>query len=117
VIRITVVVDHRGALVSFDMSGHASVASGPKGGNTVCAAATALARSCAEAIAHRADLVSVGHVAEGELRVQVTGCPAESVDWLRGVTAVLLTGVRRLADDAPREIELRQEAEGEQYGS
>jgi len=117
VIRIAVVVDRHGAVARLEMSGHASAAAGPKGGNTVCAGVTAVVRSCAEAIAERAEIASTGGATEGALHVEVTGYPDSCREWLCGVTSVLLSGAKRIADEAPGEVELRQETEGEQYGS
>jgi hypothetical protein len=45
---------------------------------------------------------------EGELRVAVGSVDDEQRDWLRGVTDVLVSGVRRMATDAPGEVELTE---------
>jgi uncharacterized protein YsxB (DUF464 family) len=106
-----------GALSHLRMAGHASPAAGPRGGNIVCAATTAVVRSCVEAIAARPDVVVAARGDEGELSVTVTGYPPDVAEWLRGVTEVLLVGVRRIADDSPDEISLTVEDEGVRNGS
>jgi len=117
VITVFAVVDRRGALSRLDMSGHASVASGPKGGNTVCAAVTAVVRSCAEAISRNPGIASVGSATEGEFHLEITGCTDDVVDWLRGTTAVLTAGVGRIETDSSDEVDFRLVTEGDQHGS
>jgi uncharacterized protein YsxB (DUF464 family) len=117
VITINAVVDRRGALFRLDMSGHASVASGPRGGNTVCAGVTAVVRSCAEAIVRNPGIVSVGSATEGELHLEVTRYADSEVEWLRGATSVLASGVGRIGSESPDEVDFRLVTEGEQHGS
>jgi len=98
-----------GCLVAMRMTGHAGVSGGPRGGNIVCAAVTGVVRSCAEAITG-ADGIAVSGVAdrEGELSLLIREVDESRRDWLRGVTDVLLTGVRRIAAETPDEVALHE---------
>lgn len=92
------------------MSGHAGLESGFRGANTVCAAVTVLARSCADAVASHPGVVARGSAPlPGALSLSVVEVAHSEVNWLRGVTDVLVGGMRRLATEAPEEIELRIE--------
>ena len=91
------------------MTGHVSLAAGPRGGNVICAAVTGLVRSCLEVVASAPGIVADGSAGrEGKLRVTVGSVDDERRDWLRGVTDVLVSGVRRMATDAPGEVELTE---------
>ena len=92
------------------MDGHASSAGGARGANPVCAGVTALARSCAEALAtHEGVAVRGTAPGPGAMDLVVDGVGEAEVDWLRGVTDVLVGGCRRLARDAPDEVDVRVE--------
>lgn len=96
-----------GCLSALVMTGHVSAAGGPRGANLICAAVTGLVRSCAEAIAVADGIVADGAAErEGELHVTVRAVESGRRDWLKGVTDVLLSGLRRMAADAPGEVEL-----------
>lgn len=97
-----------GWLAELVMRGHVSSAAGPRGANPVCAAVTGLVRSCAEVLADTDGVAAVGGAErEGELTVSVLAVDSARTDWARGVTDVLVTGLRRMAVDAPEEVEVR----------
>ncbi len=104
-VRVTRSAD--GCLSALVMTGHVSPAGGPRGANLTCAAVTGLVRSCAEVIATADGIVADGIAErEGELHVTVHAVAGGRHEWLRGVTDVLVSGVRRMAADAPGEVEL-----------
>ncbi|TFH06249.1 MAG: ribosomal-processing cysteine protease Prp [Spirochaetales bacterium] len=105
VISVQVFLDDRGVLKELDVTGHASLSTGPRGGNVVCAAVTGIGRSCVAVIVARSEIRSSGSApAEGELRLSLTDIPDATLPWLDGVTQVLLSGVQRIADEAPGEV-------------
>lgn len=108
-VHVRVSVSASGALSELRMTGHVSPAQGARGSNTVCAAVTGLVRSCAEAIAAHSAIEANGSAeAEGEFRLSVAGVAPGHDDWLRGVTDVLLNGLRRMSADTPAEVELEE---------
>lgn len=112
-IEVRVVIDGDACLSSLTVSGHASPDGGFAGDNVICGAVTAIVRACAEAISERSTIRATGAAAlPGELRVDVQDRPAGDTDWMRGVTSVILTGVGRIARDAPNDVELIQETIG-----
>jgi uncharacterized protein YsxB (DUF464 family) len=116
VISVIVRVDPDRRLVGLQMSGHASVAAGASGENIVCAAATAIVRSCSEAMAAQDGVSVEGGGVEGTLYVRVSEYAARQAEWLRGVTSVLISGLERIERDSPAEVAVRVETEGEQDG-
>ena len=108
-VQIQVVRSFDGCLSELTMTGHVSSAGGPRGANVVCAAVTGLVRSCIETVTAANGIVADGTAEhEGQLRVMVRLIEGEHRDWLRGVTDVLVSGVRRMATDAPGEVELTE---------
>lgn len=105
-ISVSLQLDSQGCLRRLQSTGHAI---GPQGGNTVCAAATALMRSASRALADHSSIVISGHAPrEGVLEIEVLQCGAEYHAYLRGVTDVLLRGLKDLALDEPSEVTIRQ---------
>ncbi len=110
-------LDEQGCLASVCVSGHASAGPGRRGGSVVCAAVTGLVRSCADAIAERPAIVASGSAPHpGELRVDIVSREGDG-EWLRGVTDVMLSGLRRMAGEAPDEVEIIVEKTGVQHGA
>ncbi len=106
-VHVRVTRSSDGCLSVLVMTGHVSAAGGPHGANLTCAAVTGLVRSCAETIATADGVVADGTAErEGELHVTVRAVDGGRREWLRGVTDVLVSGVRRMAADAPAEVEL-----------
>lgn len=107
-VTVRVTCSAEGSLANLVMHGHVSTGAGPRGANPVCAAITGLVRSCAEVLAGADGVTAVGTAErEGEFAVSVTAVDNVRRDWARGVTDVLVTGLRRMAADAPEEVELR----------
>ncbi len=105
-VHVRVTRSSDGCLSTLVMTGHVGAAGGPRGANLTCAAVTGLVRSCAEAIAAADGIVADGSAErEGEFHVTVRAVEGGRRDWLRGVTDVLVCGVRRMATDAPGEVE------------
>jgi hypothetical protein len=110
VIRLRVRLHADGSLGGFSASGHAGA--GGKGGDIVCAAATALLRTAAGLLAGQPDLaVEGGSPAEGQMHLSLPKAPAAKREWLRGVTAMLVAGLTDLAREYPERLELRIEEE------
>ena len=117
-IRVLVGLDGSGCLADLSVTGHASLAVGPYGANPVCAAATALVRSCSDALSRHRGVVVRGEAPEpGTLRLRVERIAWRERGWVRGVTAVLTCGVERLRDEAPGEMDVTVERKGEHDGS
>jgi uncharacterized protein YsxB (DUF464 family) len=117
VITVVVRVDTGRRLLGFEMNGHASQSAGARGHNIVCAAVSALVRSCSEALAGQNGVVAVGSGDEGRLVVRVSQCDPGQMEWLRGVTSVLISGLERIRQESPSEVVVTVETEGEQHGS
>ena len=84
-VRVTRSAD--GCLSALVMTGHVSVAAGPRGANLICAAVTGLVRSCAETIVAASGIVAGGDAGrEGELHVTVRSVESGRREWLHGVT-------------------------------
>jgi len=110
VVHVRVTRSADGCLSALVMTGHVSAAAGPRGANLICAAVTGLVRSCAETIVAANGIVAGGDAGrEGELHVAVRSVESGRREWLRGVTDVLVSGVRRMAADAPDEVELEDQ--------
>lgn len=106
-VQVRVTRSSDGCLSALVMTGHVGVTGGPRGANLTCAAVTGLVRSCVDTIAAADGVAAVGSAErEGELQVTIRTVVEGRRDWLRGVTDVLLSGVRRMATDAPGELEL-----------
>jgi uncharacterized protein YsxB (DUF464 family) len=109
VIQIRVTRSSDGCLSALTMSGHVSAAGGARGANLTCAAVTGLVRSCVETVTAADGSLADGTAErEGELSVTVRAVDGEQRDWLRGVTDVLVSGLRRMSADAPGEVELTE---------
>lgn len=109
-IRATVLLAADGCLVRVSMRGHASNSAGPRGGNVICAAVTALVRSCAEAVSEHSGITVDGAAeAEGEFVLSVRTVDTNERAWLRGVSDVLASGLRRMAGDSPDEVAFYEE--------
>ncbi|MFW6313648.1 MAG: ribosomal-processing cysteine protease Prp [Spirochaetota bacterium] len=117
-ITVRAVLDDEGCLRRLSVLGHASAAGGSPGTNVVCAAATAIVRAVAEAIAARSTIAATGAAARpGELLVEIGQREPGDAEWLRGVADVLKTGIGRLAAELPGEVEFVITRRGEHHGS
>jgi uncharacterized protein YsxB (DUF464 family) len=115
VIEVRVTLDD-GCLSSLVVTGHAST--GTSGVSAECAAVTGIVRAVADAIVRSGSVhASGGADAPGEMRVEVDAANGVDRDWLRGVTDVLVRGISRIADDAPREVRLTTRERGETHGT
>lgn len=116
-IVVRVRLDEDGCLASVSVSGHASTDQTGRGGNVVCAAVTGLIRSCADAIAERTAIVATGAAPHpGQMRFDIVSREDDG-EWLRGVTDVMLCGVRRISGDSPGEVQLTVERTGVHHGA
>jgi uncharacterized protein YsxB (DUF464 family) len=103
---VEVTLSSAGYVEAFSATGHAG--GGRRGGDVVCAAATALLRTAADVLHARSGVRCSGVAPdEGELRFVVTEMPAESLEWARGVTDYLLQGCLRIQQEAPRSLVVR----------
>lgn len=106
-LRVRVDLDGEGCLRGLEASGHAGA--GRSGEDLTCAAASGLLRGVARLLHRTAGLVVSGRAEQpGELRLTVArrGGSEGRSDWLRGVTDVLLSGLRELRDERPGSIVL-----------
>jgi uncharacterized protein YsxB (DUF464 family) len=95
-----------GCIEELRASGHAG--EGRRGGNVVCAAATALLRTAADVLSARTGVRCEGEApAEGELRFSVKEVPTDSLEWARGVTDFLLQGCGRIGSEAPEAVSVQ----------
>lgn len=102
-IRVALQHDRSGCLRRLEMEGHAGGA--PAGANTVCAAASALARTAARVLDAASGIELAGTADdEGRLEVQVTSYEREVANYLKGVSDFLLVGLRDLEREYPDEV-------------
>lgn len=88
-----------GIVVRVQVKGHAGF--GTRGADPVCAAVTALVRTAARELAASPAVRVAGTASnEGLIAFQVTGWEPERLGWLSGVSALLVRGLRDLADEA-----------------
>ena len=105
-IDVRLVVDDEGLLSSLTVCGHASIAGGAAGENVTCAAVSGIVRACVQALVDRRSVGARGSAdGPGDLRVMVAPTEADR-EWLRGVTDVVLSGVGRIAKEAPDDVSL-----------
>jgi uncharacterized protein YsxB (DUF464 family) len=111
VIQVEIVVDHRGALQGFSVSGHAG--SGPRGEDLVCAAVSVLFRTAARILQLQPDVEVQGRLEKnGMMELQIEEVSAERRQWLVGLSDFLIRGVRDLQEENPKAISVRV-SEGE----
>jgi len=111
VIRLSLRLRADGCLQGFSASGHAGA--GPRGRDAVCAAVTVLLRTAARLLAAQPDLQVSGEApAEGEMRLALEPPPEERREWVRGVTATLVTGLTDLDREFPGRLKLEVGEEG-----
>lgn len=80
-----------GVLKSFVFSGHDN--SGPRGGNVICAAASALALNFSQSVAKLLKLRMTGEIKEGLINLRMAEDPcAERAEGLRLLTASVRLG-------------------------
>ncbi len=98
-----------GCVESLLMEGHAPTDAGV---SVVCAAVTGIVRAAVDALLERErtnDLcVTADAPTRGRLSVGVANRDADR-QWLRGVTDVLVTGLVRIAQEAPADVTVRVE--------
>ena len=104
-IRLSVRLQADGCLRSFAASGHAGA--GEKGRDIVCAAVTVLLRTTARLLAAQPELGVAGESpAEGEMRLELAEPPERKKEWVRGVTATLVSGLTDLDREFPGRLKL-----------
>jgi len=105
VIHVRVELDGDGCLRALSAAGHAGA--GRPGADLHCAAVSSLLRSVARLAYRTEGLVTAGQAARpGELELEVVRKAPELREWLRGVTDVLLAGLRDLREEQAGSIEL-----------
>lgn len=115
-IDVRIVVGERGVLSSLTVGGHASF--GGRAVSAECAAVSAIVRACAQAVDERNDVVVTGSATgPGDFELDIKTVPAAAREWLRGVTDVMVTGIGRIAREAPHEVTMSIEYEGDTHGS
>lgn len=97
-----------GIVVGVEVRGHAGF--GIKGSDPVCAAVTALVRTAARELA-ASPAVRVSGTArdEGVIAFQVVTWEPDRIEWLSGVSALLLRGLRDLAGETVLNLVEHQE--------
>ena len=81
-------------------SGHAQA--GQRGEDIVCAGVTALLRTCAKLLSRQPDLITGGDAPEeGEMHLILHDPPVERIEWIRGITDFLLSGLQDLKSEYP----------------
>jgi uncharacterized protein YsxB (DUF464 family) len=102
------VLSPRGTLRGFDADGHAGA--DEAGRNIACAAATSLLRTAGRLCAERSLVTAGGALAPGEMRLHLDRSAEDAdTEWLKGMTDFLLRGLNDLAQEFPREINVRTE--------
>ena len=106
-IRISIDLDSDSCLKHIAVRGHAekSVA----GQNIVCSAVTALVRTVAHVFSEHEDFeasVKAETDRPGDLELWIRAHPQKHVEWAKGVTEVLLTGIFDLEAEYPDTIEI-----------
>jgi uncharacterized protein YsxB (DUF464 family) len=104
-VRVVVELFPDGCLASFRAEGHAGET--PRGANIACAAATQMLRTAARILYTVPGLVTGGDAeTPGVMGVEVSRTAIADRQWLRGVTDFLLRGLRDLAAEFPRQIDV-----------
>ena len=104
-IRLRVRLRADGCLAGFEATGHA--AAGRRGRDLVCAAVTVLLRTAARLLSDCPELGAEGaSPAEGVMRLELGCAPESRRQWLRGVTDMLLMGLRDLDREHPGRLKL-----------
>jgi uncharacterized protein YsxB (DUF464 family) len=105
VIRLSIRLQEDGCLRSFEASGHAEAAR--KGRDIVCAAVTTLLRTTGRLLAAQTDLrVEGGSPEAGRMSLVLSEPPERKREWVRGVTAMLLSGLADLDREFPGRLKL-----------
>ncbi len=98
-ISLKIVLYPDGCLKLFKASGHAR-AGYKKGEDIVCASVTALLRTCAKLLSMQTDLITEGDAPEpGEMYLILHNPPADRIEWIRGITDFLLSGLKDLKSE------------------
>jgi uncharacterized protein YsxB (DUF464 family) len=106
-IRISIDLDEHGCLKHIAVLGHAEYVIG--GQNIVCSAVTALVRTVAHAFTKYDDFkATVKAVQPGDLELWISAHPPKRLEWVKGVTEVLLTGIFDLEAEYPDSIEINR---------
>lgn len=104
-IRVQVSLYPDGCLKRFAASGHARA--GREGQDIICAAVTALLRTCARLLSGQPDLKVSGNAPEpGEMQLFLHDPPGDRLEWIRGITDFLLSGVQDLKAEFPEKLEI-----------
>ncbi len=116
-IRARIVRDRYGCLRSLSSRGHASDSA--KGSSTICSAVTALVRTGARLLANSDRVRAIGNAAEsGRLDIKIMAVTSENIDYLRGITDMVIAGLSDIATVYPRQMQLIVEEMKEiEYGT
>jgi len=106
-IRISIDLDEQRCLKHIAVSGHAEEFS--DGQNIVCSAVTAIVRTVAHVFTKHEDFkASVKAANPGELELWIRAHPQNHMEWAKGITEVLLTGIFDLEAEYPDTIEINR---------
>lgn len=104
-LKILVDLDTEKVLRQIRASGHAGDAA--KGTNIVCAAATSLMRSACRTVISDPKIKTDFRAAEsGNLEFSILSYDSYKIEWLRGITDYLLTGLIDLDNEYPGYFEI-----------
>ena len=99
-LNISITLDTDGVLSSLKLDGHVDGAS--KGQNLACAAVSLTVRSVARLVASCSDITEQGGASEpGQLSLTVISRPENRVQWLKGITDMLLQALEDIAEEYP----------------
>jgi uncharacterized protein YsxB (DUF464 family) len=98
-VRIEVVVDEEGLLVSCGVSGHAGA--GPRGSDVVCAAVSVLVRAAVRTLSGREGVRVRGDAPERGAFWLETDCSVAGREYLSATGGFLLEGLRSVAESYP----------------
>ena len=107
-IDITLWLDNGGCLCGIDASGHSGSAEAGK--DIICAAASAILRTAARTLEVEHSVSLEGNAEErGELHLRVFLLDRSYIDWLKGVSAFTVIGLKDLASAYPDYCRVRFE--------
>ncbi len=99
-IDVTLWLDKSGCLSGIDASGHSGSAEAGK--DIICAAASTLLRTVAGTLEMEPSISIEGSAEEkGELHLRISLLEECKKDWLRGVSAFTVVGLKDLASEYP----------------
>lgn len=106
-IRISIDLDEQKCLKHIKVSGHEKHKSGVQA--MVCASVTTLVRAVAHAYMKNDECkATVKAAKQGELELWIRAHPQNHMEWAKGITEVLLTGIFDLEAEYPDTIEINR---------